>query len=75
MTLGVKDVEQILPITQGPQPQDPAMEHSVVLRGAQLQEFPDQNHELHIKAHRTFMSSALVKANKMAIMNLVSQIN
>jgi hypothetical protein len=51
------------------------MEHSVVLRGAPLQAFPDQNHELHIKAHRTFMSSVLVKANPMAIMNLVSHIN
>ena len=74
IALGVKDVEQILPIPQGPQPQDPAMEHSVVLRGAPLQAFPDQNHELHIKAHRTFMSSALVKANPMAIMNLTSHI-
>jgi len=51
------------------------MEHSVVLRGAPLQAFPQQNHELHIKAHRTFMSSALVKANPMAVMNLVSHIN
>jgi len=75
IALGVKDIEQILPIPQPPQPQDPAMEHSVVLRGAPLQAFPQQNHELHIKAHRTFMSSALVKANPMAIMNLVSHIN
>ena len=45
IALGVKDVEQILPIPQGPQPQDAAMEHSVVLRGAHLQAFPDQNHE------------------------------
>tara|TARA_S200002703_G_scaffold79751_2_gene68713 strand:- start:1688 stop:4138 length:2451 start_codon:yes stop_codon:yes gene_type:complete len=75
IALGVKDIEQILPIPQPPQPQDPAIEHSVVLRGAPLQAFPQQNHELHIKAHRTFMSSALVKANPMAIMNLVSHIN
>ena len=74
IALGVKDIEQILPIPQQPQPQDPAMEHSVVLRGVPLQAFPQQNHELHIKAHRTFMSSALVKANPMAIMNLVSHI-
>ena len=75
IALGVKDIEQILPIPQPPQPQDPAMEHSVVLRGAPLQAFPQQNHELHIKAHRTFMTSALVKANPMAVMNLVSHIN
>jgi len=75
IALGVKDIEQILPLPQPPQPQDPAMEHSVVLRGAPLQAFPQQNHELHIKAHRTFMTSALVKANPMAVMNLVSHIN
>ena len=74
IALGIKDIEQILPIPPQPQPQDPAMEHSVVLRGAPLQAFPQQNHELHIKAHRTFMSSVLVKANPMAVMNLVSHI-
>ena len=74
IALGIKDIEQILPIPPQPQPQDPAMEHSVVLRGAPLQAFPEQNHELHIKAHRTFMSSVLVKANPMAVMNLVSHI-
>jgi hypothetical protein len=74
IALGVKDIEQILPIPQQPQPQDPAMESSVVLTGAKLLAFPQQNHELHIKAHRAFMSSALVKANPMAVMNLVSHI-
>ena len=74
VSLGVKDIEQILPVPQPPQPQDPAMEHSVVLQGAPLQAFPQQNQELHIKAHRTFMSSALVKSNPMAVMNLVSHI-
>ena len=74
IALGVKDVEQILPIPKGPQPQDPALEHSVVLKGANLQAFPQQNHELHIKSHRFFMSSALVKANPMAVMNLTSHI-
>ena len=74
IALGVKDIEQILPIPSQPQPQDPAMESSVVLTGAKLLAFPQQNHELHIKAHRAFMSSALVKANPMAVMNLVSHI-
>ena len=75
IALGVKDVEQILPIPKGPQPMDPAMEHSVVLRNQPLQAFPDQNHELHIKAHRAFMSSVLVKSNPMAVISLVSHIN
>ena len=74
LALGVKDVEQILPIPRGPQPQDPALEHSVALKGANLQAFPQQNHELHIKAHRFFMSSVLVKTNPMALLNLTSHI-
>jgi hypothetical protein len=73
--LGVKDVEQILPIPQGPQPRDPALEHSVVLMGQPLQAFMEQSHDLHIKAHRTFMSSSLVRTNPMAVVNLVSHIN
>ena len=73
--LGVKDVEQILPIPQGPQPRDPAQEHSVVLMGQPLQAFMEQSHDLHIKAHRTFMSSSLVRTNPMAVVNLVSHIN
>ena len=75
MALGVKDVEQILPLPKGPQPQDPAIEHSVVLMGQPLQAFGEQNHELHIKAHRLFLSSVLVKSNPMAVVNLVSHIN
>jgi hypothetical protein len=75
IALGVKDVEQILPLPKGPQPQDPAQEHSVVLIGQPLQAFAEQNHELHIKAHRLFLSSVLVKNNPMAVVNLVSHIN
>ena len=75
IALGVKDIEQILPIPQGPQPKDPAQEHSVVLLGQQLQAFPEQSHDLHIQSHRLFMSSALIKTNPIAIVNLVSHIN
>ena len=75
LALGVKDIEQILPIPKGPQPMDPAMEHSVTLRGAPLQAFPQQDHAQHIKAHRIFLSSSLVKTNPMAIVTLVSHIN
>ncbi len=75
IALGVKDIEQILPIPQGPQPKDPAQEHSVVLMGQPLQAFPEQSHDLHIKTHRTFMSSSLVKTNPMAVVNLISHIN
>jgi hypothetical protein len=73
--LGVKDIDQILPIPQPPAPLDPAMEHSVVIMGRPLQAFPQQNHEQHITAHRTFMSSKMISSNPMIVMQLISHIN
>ena len=54
---------------------DPAMEHSVVIMGRPLQAFPQQNHEQHIKSHRTFMSSKMIANNPMIVMSLISHIN
>ena len=75
IALGVKDIEQILPIPKGPQPANAALEHSVTLRGQPLQAFPEQDHAKHIQAHRIFLSSSLVKSNPMAIVTLASHIN
>ena len=75
LALGVKDIEQILPIPPQPQPMNPAQEHSIVLLGKPLKVFPDQNHELHIKAHRLFISSPVARQNPMVITMLISHIN
>jgi len=78
IALGVKDIEQILPIPkppEQPQPTDPAMENSLVLIGKPPMAFPQQNHEQHIKAHRLFMSSAMIKTNPMVVVTLISHIN
>ena len=75
VALGVKDIEKILPIPKPPQPMDPAMEHSVVIMGRPLQAFPQQNHEQHITAHRTFMSSKMISSNPMIVMQLIAHIN
>jgi len=78
VALGVKDIEQILPIPkppEQPQPTDPAMENSLVLIGKPPLAFPQQNHEQHIKAHRLFMSSAMIKTNPMVVVTLISHIN
>ena len=78
VALGVKDIEQILPIPkppEQPQPTDPAMENSLVLIGKPPMAFPQQNHEQHIKAHRLFMSSAMIRTNPMVVVTLISHIN
>ena len=60
--LGVQQIEQLLPPPQQPAPTDPGMENAQALKGAQLQAFLQQNHDAHIEAHRSFMSSQLVKS-------------
>ena len=60
-SMGVQQIDQILPPPQQPQPMDPAMENSQVLMQTPLQAFPQQDHIAHIEAHRAFMSSYLVK--------------
>ena len=60
--LGVQQIETLLPVPPQPQPEDPGVENSKALKGSQLQAFPQQNHDAHIEAHRSFMSSQLVRS-------------
>ena len=60
-SMGVQQIDQILPPPPQPQPMDPAMENSQVLMQTPLQAFAQQDHIAHIETHRAFMSSYLVK--------------
>jgi hypothetical protein len=61
--LGVQNIEKLLPQPAEPQAQDPAIENAGTLNGGVPIPFPEQDHSAHIRAHRAFMSSELVKAN------------
>ena len=61
--LGVRDIDVLLPVPPQPQPQDPGMENAASLKGQNLTAFRQQNQGAHINAHRSFMSSVLVKNN------------
>jgi len=61
--LGVQNIEKLLPPPAEPQAQDPAIENAGTLNGMPPIPFPEQDHSAHIRAHRAFMSSELVKAN------------
>ena len=65
-SLGVKDIDAILPPPDTPRPKDPALENSDSLLGKKLLAFRNQEHQAHIDAHRTFMSSILVRGNPQA---------
>jgi hypothetical protein len=73
--LGVQDIEKLLPPPSEPQPQDPAIENAGTLNGLPPLPFPEQDHSAHIRAHRAFMSSALVKTNPAAMQILQSHIS
>jgi hypothetical protein len=72
--LGVQSIEKVLPPPAQPQPQDPAIENAGILDAQKPLAFPEQDHSAHIRAHRAFMSSALVRQNPAAMTVLQSHI-
>ena len=73
-SLGVKDIDAILPPPDTPKPKDPALENSDSLLGKKLIAFRNQEHQAHIDAHRTFMSSMLVRTNPQATVLLQAHV-
>jgi len=73
-SLGVKDIDAILPPPDTPKPKDPALENSDSLLGKKLIPFRNQEHQAHIDAHRTFMSSMLVRSNPQATVLLQAHV-
>ena len=73
--LGVQNIQAILKPPPKPEPVDPAMENAEALKGKELQAWPEQNHSAHIKAHRAFMSSSLVRSSVLAMAALQAHIS
>ena len=61
--LGIKDIDQLLPPPQQPQPVDPGQEHIAALSSKPFQAFPGQDHTAHMKAHLSFMGTMMVRTN------------
>ena len=61
--LDIKNIEAILPPKPQPQPVDPATENGNAMKGMPLQAFPDQDHEAHVRAHISMLSSQTSQAN------------
>ena len=73
--LGVNNIDAVLPPPPKPGPVDPAKENSEALKSKPLTAYPEQNHEAHIKAHRAFMSSSLVRQSLIAMAALQAHIS
>jgi len=61
--LDIKNIEAILPPKPQPKPIDPATENGNAMKNMPLQAFPDQDHEAHVRAHITMLSSQTSQAN------------
>jgi len=61
--LDIKNIEAILPPKPQPKPVDPATENGNAMKNMSLQVFPEQDHEAHVKAHISMLSSQTSQAN------------
>ena len=75
-SLGVDNVEQILPPPPQPQPMNAIIENGKAMSALggqmQLKAFPEQNHDAHISTHLSYMGSMSVRANP-AMINILQQ--
>jgi hypothetical protein len=69
-SMGVQNIEALLPPPPQPQPTDAAMENSSMLLQKPAMAFPQQDHTAHIDTHRAFMSTYLVK-NSPPVLSLI----
>ena len=73
--LGVTNIDSILPAPPPPPPPaNPAKENQMALMGAPLQAFPQQDHESHIAAHMSVMSTPAMQMNPNAVMAIQGHI-
>jgi len=61
--LDIKNIEAILPPKPQPKPVDPATENGNAMKNMPLQAFPEQDHEAHVRAHISMLSSQTSQAN------------
>jgi hypothetical protein len=61
--LGTKQIDELLIKPPEPEPKDPAIENMEGLQMKLPKAFPEQDHEAHLQAHKTFMRSRMVQVN------------
>jgi hypothetical protein len=61
--LGTKQIDELLIKPPEPEPKDPAIENMEGLQMKLPKAFPEQDHEAHLQAHKTFMKSRMVQIN------------
>ena len=62
-TLGVRNADKIVPMTDDQKPRDPVSENMSALIGKPLKAFIYQDHDAHIAAHTSFMQDPMIAAS------------
>ena len=72
--IGVKNIDTILPPPEKPAPKNQALEHIDALGGKPFQAFTGQDHQAHISAHLSFMSTTMAQNNPLVMTSLEKNI-
>ena len=72
--IGVKNIDQILPPPQQPQPMDPATENIQAMSDKPFQAFKGQDHQAHITTHLNFMASNVARNSPVVMATLEKNI-
>jgi len=72
--IGVKNIDQILPPPQEPQPMDPAQENILAMSNKPFQAFKGQDHQAHITTHLNFMASNVARNSPVVMATLEKNI-
>ena len=66
-SMGVQNIEQLLPQPPQPQPVDPANENASLIAGMPAQAFAGQDHDAHINSHVSLYGTITAQSNPMVL--------
>jgi len=66
-SMGVQNIEQLLPPPPQPQPVDPANENASLIAGMPAQAFAGQDHDAHINSHMSLYGTITAQSNPVVL--------
>jgi len=66
-SMGVQNIEQLLPPPPQPQPMDPANENASLIAGMPAQAFAGQDHDAHINSHMSLYGTITAQSNPVVL--------
>ena len=73
-SMGVQNIEQLLPPPPQPMPTDPASENALLIKGQPCQAFPGQDHDSHINVHISLAQTSSVMIEPIIMTNIQAHV-